>query len=94
MDIQNIVLATQIAIKESGRPFNEIEKEAVMQFLTTRGIKDNKTKEVIYKTLRENFNNEKNEKSKSVPVAQEEIKTETKIRQPRKSVFGPITRIS
>lgn len=92
-EIGNVVTKTQMAIKESGKKFNEIRKEQILQYLRdSHGVIDPKKREFIYKALTDlnlNESNQKSEKTQSEPITNDIPK-----KQPRKNVFGPIKRIA
>lgn len=95
-EIGNVLVKTQMAINESGKKFNEIGKEQILQYLKdSQGVRDPKQRELIYKTLTDlnlkSEANQKKEKTQSDPVVNN---NDVPKKQPRKNVFGPIKRIA
>lgn len=94
MDIVNILIDAVIA---SGKKFSEIPKESIFAYLDKAGISKSKWND-IYKTLSMQFN----ETKATVKVVEDKtFKPETKSstvdvkqRQPRKSIFSEIKKIT
>ena len=89
MDIVNILLDAVVA---SGKKFGEIPKESIFAYLEKAGINRSKW-QVIYDNLASNF-------KETVPIVKKveqshtHSKTELKQRQPRKSIFSEIKKIT
>lgn len=91
-EIGNVLVKTQMAINESGKKFNEIGKEQILQYLKdSQGVRDPKQRELIYKTLTDlNIKSESNQKKEKTQNEDNDMPK----KQPRKNVFGPIKRIA
>jgi hypothetical protein len=89
MDIVNILLDAVVA---SGKKFGEIPKESIFTYLEKAGINRSKW-QGIYDNLASNF-------KETVPIVKKveqshtHSKTELKQRQPRKSIFSEIKKIT
>ena len=89
MDIVNILVDAVVA---SGKKFNEIPKESIFAYLDKAGIGKSKW-QGIYDTLASNF-------KETVPIVKKieqshtQSKTDLKQRQPRKSIFSEIKKIT
>ena len=89
MDIINILVDAVVA---SGKKFNEIPKESIFAYLDKAGIGKSKWQST-YDTLASNF-------KETVPIVKKieqshtQSKTELKQRQPRKSIFSEIKKIT
>jgi hypothetical protein len=89
MDIINILVDAVVA---SGKKFNEIPKESIFAYLNKAGI--NKSKwQSTYDTLASNF-------KETIPIVKKieqshpQSRNELKQRQPRKSIFSEIKKIT
>lgn len=98
-NFDNIIKITLDAIKESGKSFDKIDKQAVLSFLQGQGIPSKELRESIYTRIKEMSNITKVQNSVRVSttppnyVASED-KNEVPAKQPRKkNVFGPIKRL-
>ena len=89
MDIINILVDAVVA---SGKKFNEIPKESIFDYLDKAGIGKSKWQST-YDTLASNF-------KETVPIVKKieqshtQSKTDLKQRQPRKSIFSEIKKIT
>lgn len=89
MDIINILVDAVVA---SGKKFNEIPKESIFAYLDKAGIGKSKWQST-YDTLASNF-------KETVPIVKKieqshtQSKTDLKQRQPRKSIFSEIKKIT
>ena len=98
MDIVQILIDAVIA---SGKKFNEIPKESIFAYLDKAGIGKSKWQS-IYDTLASNFKETKptvkvveDNRSKSVvDYTKVSTQNDVKLRQPRKSIFSEIKKIT
>ena len=98
MDIVNILVDAVVA---SGKKFGEIPKESIFAYLDKAGI--NKSKwQSIYDTLASNFKETKptvkavedNRPKSVVDFTKTSTQNDVKVRQPRKSIFSEIKKIT
>lgn len=98
MDIVNILVDAVVA---SGKKFGEIPKESILAYLDKAGI--NKSKwQGIYDTLASNFKEksatvkviEDNRPKNIVDYTKKSTQNDVKERQPRKSIFSEIKKIT
>ena len=98
MDIVNILVDAVVA---SGKKFNEIPKESIFAYLDKAGIGKSKW-QGIYDTLASNFKETKptvkvvedNRPKNIVDYTKVSTQNDVKLRQPRKSIFSEIKKIT
>jgi hypothetical protein len=98
MDIVNILVDAVVA---SGKKFNEIPKESIFAYLDKAGIGKSKW-QGIYDTLASNFKETKptvkvvedNRPKSVVDYTKVSTQNDVKLRQPRKSIFSEIKKIT
>ncbi len=96
---QEVVNSLVDAITASGQKFSEISKDAIFAFLKKEGLPNN-TWEDIYKKISEVYNpkieqrTEDRKHMSTVVDYSNNSHNDVKVRQPRKSVFEPITKIA
>ena len=98
MDIINILVDAVVA---SGKKFNEIPKESIFAYLNKAGINRSKWQS-IYDTLASNFKETKptvkvvedNRPKSVVDYTKVSTQNDVKLRQPRKSIFSEIKKIT
>jgi hypothetical protein len=98
MDIVNILVDAVVA---SGKKFNEIPKESIFAYLNKAGINRSKWQS-IYDTLASNFKETKptvkvvedNRPKSVVDYTKVSTQNDVKFRQPRKSIFSEIKKIT
>jgi len=98
MDIVNILVDAVVA---SGKKFSEIPKESIYAYLDKAGIGKSKW-QGIYDTLASNFKETKatvkvvedNRPKSVIDYTAESKQNDVKVRQPRKSIFSEIKKIT
>ena len=98
MDIVQILIDAVIA---SGKKFNEIPKESIFAYLDKAGIGKSKW-QGIYDTLASNFKEKKatvnvvedNRPKSVVDFTKASTQNDVKVRQPRKSIFSVIKKLT
>ena len=98
MDIVNILVDAVVA---SGKKFGEIPKESIFAYLDKAGINRSKWQS-IYDTLASNFKETKptvkvvedNRPKNIVDYTKVSTQNDVKLRQPRKSIFSEIKKIT
>lgn len=101
-NMKEIIDALSEAILETGRPFKDIPKSSITDYLTKVGVNKSKHDEIyqklteIYTPKQKNYKNigdtERNSKYQVVDYT-DTTHNDVKERQPRKNVFSEITKI-
>jgi hypothetical protein len=93
-NLDKIIEITQKAVLESGKSFENIDKNSILKYLESKGISNSALRESVYQSFFDQLLSEMNSKPVAKPV-DTKVKTSSDVpKQPRKSVFGEIKRIA